>query len=536
MIAILAALVLQAKEPEPITLPVGSSEAFQSLCQDVQAAVDAKDWAEAKRLAGRLPDRNITMVWDDSKLSENQKEAFAKARDEGIAEWKRGIPDLSVTFAKKGELKISFVEELPPNLDTVGPAGAVFFNSPADGEPFIEAVWALVRGPDKKPVREIEIVNEMQYAIGAVLGLARNPQPKSIMFRTEDYTPARIKYTLADGRLVDRIIEASDRIRKAVNSELDPKLGAPKIFIDPLKFVHDPVPQFGLMAFTVQVTNQGNSPLEFRLVPDCGCFVVGGYNGNLAPGQTTVVDIVINTAEFTGMLRKVLFVYSNDPQFPIRQIPLEATVRPAYRFVDITEGPVLYVDSNGAKFETILVIDDERKFDIKGISVAGVSAMVSKEPWTGELDWPEIGEGKKKRSGYKLTALVSSTAPVGRVPMQLQIDTNDQLLTVITKSISVQKGIVSVPLSLYFGQIPKSPAKAVVIVSSPGRPFKITKVESDTQFVKASFEHYRNGDEYKLTAEFTGDAPFGRFRGTITVHTDDPNQPTVKVPFEGEVR
>jgi hypothetical protein len=196
------------------------------------------------------------------------------------------------------------------------------------------------------------------------------------------------------------------------------------------------------------------------------------------------------------------------------------------------------VDENGGKFETILVLDESQDFKIKKASVTGVNAVVSvdDELWQGVLDYPEIGEGPKMRKGYRISALIGPNVPPGRLSMQIQLDTDDEVFKTVYHHVYVQAGIVSVPLSIYFGQIPNQPARASVVLTRPGRPYKILKVESDLDFVKATVEPYRPDTEYKIVATFTGGAPLGRFSAQIKVHTDDPKQPVIIVPVEGTVR
>lgn len=536
MFSLLAALILQSKELPPIVLPPGSSEAFQSNVYAIQAAVDKGDWTEANRLASRLPTREVTLDWNETGLTADQKRTFASARDLGVEVWEKGIEGLKVTMAPKARLKIGFVPELPPNADSPGPAAAVYFDSPAQEDPVIEGVWALVRMADKRPLTAMDVRNETVYAIGAAMGLARQPRPSSVMFRSETSAFAQTQWTLTDSRLTKFILEISDRIRKEVAEKKDPKVGAPQIYLTPDKFEPAPVGQAGEMIFTLQITNQGKGTLDYRLVPDCGCFLIGGYQTVLEPGATAVVPIGINTLDFTGKLHKTLFVYSNDPEFPIKRIPLETVVRPAYRFVNANDDPVVYVDESGGTFETTLVIEDSQSFKVKSVAVTGVRAVVDSTPWSGKLDWPEIDEGSKDRKGIKIKVLIAPSIPAGRTPMQVQVETDSLIYKTLVTTINVQKGIAAVPLSFYFGQLEQAPSRATVVLSRPGKPFKVTKVESDTSFVKASFEPYRDGAEVKIVAEYLGSAPLGRFAGKVKVYTDDPKQPEILIPFEGTVR
>jgi hypothetical protein len=365
-------------------------------------------------------------------------------------------------------------------------------------------------------------------------------RPGQLMYRSEDPYVAQNNYSMSDTRLVQKTVEISNRIRKDIAEKKNPAVAAPQIVIDPVAWNPRPVGQAEEMMISLQVTNQGKGTLDFRLIPDCGCFVFGrNFKEQLLPGETTTVPIMINTLEFTGKLKKAMFVYSNDPYFPIKRIPLETIVRPAYRFVDQMKEPNVIVDKNGGKFETILVLDESKSFKITGATVSGVPAAVEvdDEPWQGVLDYPEIGEGPKLRKGYKISCLIAPGLPPGRLQLAIELQTDDkEFFKRIYHSVYVQQGIVAVPLSIYFGQIPQQPARASVVLTRPGRPYKVLRVECDTEFVTAVVEPYRPGTEYKIVATFNGKAPIGKLSAQIKVYTDDPEQPVVIVPVEGIVK
>ncbi|HXH59823.1 MAG TPA: hypothetical protein VNI20_00540 [Fimbriimonadaceae bacterium] len=536
MIAALALFVLaQTKDDAPVSLPPGSSEAFQSSVFAVQGKVDKGDWQEAARLAARLPRLKFTLDWDDSTVPERDRPFFAKARDKAISMWKAAMPELQIALAKQGDLKIDFVKDLPPNADSPGPAGAVYLFSPDPGDPVVEGVLALLRSENHRPTAPLDVTNETLFAIGSFLGLARQPRALSLMYRAEDPYVAQNVPTPADIRLVRHILDASDEVRKDVKAKRSPGAAAPQIFVSPNKMTPDQVSQGMPMPILLQITNQGKGPLDFRLVPDCGCFLIGEYKDTLAPRETTVVPIGINTIEFTGHLLKTLFVYSNDPVTPIVQVPLDTIVRPAYWFKDLNGDPALVLDEHGGIFQTVMVVDDDQKWTVKSVTASGIPAAVEFEPWTGDLPNPDIGEPSTHRRGYKIRALIAPNIVTGRANLDITIHTSDDKFPTIYHSVLAQRGIVAVPLSCYFGQIGKEKAEASVVLTRPGQPYKITKIESDTDFVSARIEPYRGETEYKLVVTYNGKAPIGRFFGKIIVHTDDPKQPTVEVPFEGTV-
>jgi hypothetical protein len=356
------------------------------------------------------------------------------------------------------------------------------------------------------------------------------------MFRQEEQYFGLSKWSLYERKLVDKLVALSDRVRKSVAEKKDPGFAAPEIYVTPNELTHQPVTQNSPMKLSIQVTNRGKAELNYTIVPDCSCFGIDSYDSTLEPGETTIVPIAINTLDFVGKLQKNIYVYSNDPEQPIRRIPFFATVRPAYRFVNVKPDSAIIVGEDGATFETILVVEDDVDFKVSRVAVSGVMAAVTFDAWTGRLDNPELGEGPKDRNGYLIRALIGPNFPAGRATMQFTVETNHPVFKSVYHSINAQSGIVAVPMSIYFGSIGKEPARASVVITRPGQPYKIRKVVSDVPYIKPSVEPYRGETEYKIVATYDGKAPLGRFFAQIEVHTDDPKQPIVYVPIEGTVR
>ncbi|MCH8978429.1 MAG: hypothetical protein IH945_04205 [Armatimonadetes bacterium] len=529
-------ILLQQKDDGPIVLPPGTSRAFQSAVLRVKDAADAGDWAEAARLAARLPERRVRLVWDDSAVDKAHRGLFMAARDAAIAKWALTAEGVSIEVAETGQLRVSFVPDLPPSVDSPGPAAAVHLSSPDEGDPVQEAVIALRRGRPAVTTEQLDVENEVAFAIGAYFGLAKLPKPGPTMFRTEQPSAIKSRLTATGRRMALANLDLAEKIRAAVKARKPIDVATAEIYLSPARLAPAPVRQAEQMSMMLQVTNRGDGDLNYFIVPDCSCFAIGPHNRTVKPGETEMVPIQINTINFVGKLKKALYVYSNDPEFPVRRVPMETIVRPIYRFVSLNKEPALIVGDAGAKYELLFVLDEATDMKVKRVWVTGVSAVVQFEPWEGVLDNPEIGEGPKKRRGYKITALVSPGIPTGRANMTIRVDTDDELFKTIYHNVVAQHGIVPVPLTIYFGEISQEPARAHTIITRPGRPYKVLGVESDVDFIKPSFEPYKGQTAYKIVAEFDGTAPLGRFLAVISVRTDDPKQPVVKVAVEGIVK
>ena len=107
-------------------------------------------------------------------------------------------------------------------------------------------------------------------------------------------------------------------------------------------------------------------------------------------------------------------------------------------------------------------------------------------------------------------------------------------MPIIYETMYVQWGI-SAPADVNFGEIPKAQTGLYFLVSQPGKPFKIRSVESDTDVIKTSVEPMKNGD-YRVIVTLLAIVPVGRIDANITIKTDDPKQPVIKVRVLGIVR
>jgi hypothetical protein len=535
MTALALVLALATGQEAKPTVPAGSSEAFQTSVRNVVADLAAGSWALAAQGAARLPDTDVTVSLDGKLLDTEQSAEFKAAVQEAMDVWAEAMSELKVSWAAVGEtadVRFNFVPSLPEG-EGGRMQGAVHFFGGGPAEPRVEAVIALVRDTPSVRVEAADVRAEAAYAIGASLGLAGSPRPGSSMGRTD--APMRLKPVVMpdERRLARRVLELSGLLRKAAAEKRTVELGRPVAVLQPAELRLEGVRQGEPLQTSFEVSNQGDGELEYRVVPDCGCFTVG-YTGTIAPGATSLVQVLADTSEFPGPFRKALYLYTNDPDTPVRRIPVESHVRPAYRFLGpATLAPVVLGESGGT-VELFLAIDPDRPFKVTAVEVSGATGQAVFEPWSGQMADPELGEAATDRQGYRIRVLLAPGVGPGRVTAGVFARTDDPKTPRLQKTFQVQQGIVAMPASIYFGEF-RGAGTAHVIVSRPGRPFQVLGLETDTDFVAPSLAPYR-GSDYKLTVRIAKDAPKGRFSATVTIKTDDPGQPTVTVPVSGVVR
>jgi hypothetical protein len=279
--------------------------------------------------------------------------------------------------------------------------------------------------------------------------------------------------------------------------------------------------------FTIALENHGTAPLELWVRPECGCMTLQAPT-EIAPNSKGSIPVSFDPTEFRGKIEKKIFIVSNDPQNPLTAVSMNVFVRPTYQFI-MPNGPVIVAGDKGGKAEVFLTFNNSDPFGIRKIVFSGVPGAVDFDPWEGSLPDLAIGEPAKARQGYKLTISVGGNLPPGRSPSSVMILTDNEKFPMIQCQVYAQRGIVAVPDELFLGD-PASGKTIKFLISRPGKPFKILSVSSDCPNIHVSTKPSSNGQEYVLEAVYDGKADATAFPASLSVKTDDPKQPLIKVP------
>ena len=79
-----------------------------------------------------------------------------------------------------------------------------------------------------------------------------------------------------------------------------------------------------------RLRNVGGRELVIEKVSTtCGCTVAEGYDRTVPPGGSTPLVVSLETRQSSGRIEKRVAIRSNDPETPILEIAVAATVVPA---------------------------------------------------------------------------------------------------------------------------------------------------------------------------------------------------------------
>jgi len=511
------------KAPEFPALPAGiSSEMYQTF-SDIHAQLAKGQFAAAERLLSLLPDTNVTFAWDDAAAPIFARDGYADARDLAFRAWEKLSPRPSFSERVSGKapvgIQFRFSASLGNDPVTNTPRAAAYLFR-ADGNPRLECVIATKCGPKASPTTGVEVRNEVAYAVAMYNGLAASPVFGTISSRTDLNVVNATGITVAEADNFRRIQGYSDALRGAVLRKQRWALQLAHLFVDPAAGAAQDTEESERAHFTFQLTNTGEGPMSYRTIGDCGC-VIPAPPGVVAPGQTVVIRPQIDTTGFKDLLDKRLLLYTNDPEMPVKVLPLRVRVVPQYIWKDPNNGTVVMQED---QVQTKMTVNyaSTRLLDWSRAQIDGTQGTVTATPVT---------TGKRTEA----TVILNLKAPPlpGRTLVSLTIPVVDVNRSLARYTFAIQKGIAMLPSDLYLGTLAGEPKVLAVLLSRPGKPFKIKKVSSDLPWLKYSVNDLGNHDEYRVTVSYNGGAPSGEIMGTLVIETDDAKQPVIKMAITG---
>ena len=533
MLALACLLAMGQSTAAPI-LPAGVNADLHRAFVLVEEALEKGQFDEAKAKLALLPRTDIVFSWDDSKVPANLRPEFRSTREAAFKLWNERIPEIKLVEGAKPQIKFSFEKELAKLPDSDAPRGIALFFSENPAEPRLESVIGLTRGNPAENISNISLFNEIVFTVGNYLGLAASPFPNSASGRHDFQMPVRSMIQVHEINLVGSVKSAEDQLRKAVEKKQRLTPARPKVTYDPDKIERGPVLQGTPVDLSVQLNNVGNAPVSFRAIPDCSC-IAATPGGLTPPGGSSLVKLIINTADIANDFEKHLIVVTNDPDRPYFRVPLHIRTIPRYRFIS-PKGSVLIVDEGGLDVDLFLVTPAEYPFQVNSVEVVGNPGAATIEPWKGELADPEYNEPVKPRQGHRIKLHLDEPQVSGRSAATLVLKTDDEKYPELRYPIFAQKGIAVLPASAYLGELGQSERKASMVLSRPTRPFKIEKAECDSAYISVTAEPIKDETEYILKIVYNEKAPIGDLRAMITVTTNEPKQKTVRIPVMGTVR
>lgn len=313
--------------------------------------------------------------------------------------------------------------------------------------------------------------------------------------------------------------------------------------------VAEPVKDFGRVAkgsileHDYVVENKGDADLKIlRVAPACGC-TVAEYDKVIKPGEKGKVHAEIDTAVLGSRSRRVISVYTNDPEHPMVQLTFDAELIP---YLEMHPGYARYQVVHGEEAPGVvrqwLYTLDGKDFEVTGV----------------DTPWPFLSATFHKASGDELHAQASerapaspqwiidlnldyNKAPVGAIAQEVVVHTTHavQKKFIIPVSGFVRPAMWATPNKVDLGSIEagKPVHFSLVVQSFLTEPMEITGVEFNGEEIKSQVSPVENQEGHKYTVRITIEpkAAAGPLSGKVQIRTSHPKKPVLEVPLTAEV-
>ena len=311
-----------------------------------------------------------------------------------------------------------------------------------------------------------------------------------------------------------------------------PELKGPDLRFEVYSWDFGSVNQGDSLGYVFKCRNVGNADLVISKVESsCGeCLVPIGGPQSIPAGGDGEIKALLVTANQRRVVAKELYVHSNDPISPMVRLAVTGYVRPTelvFSPRSINLGEPRRTES--ARAEVYVPSFEEDKVEITSVSCAS--------PYlTAEL----LPSDAKGRPGYVIKVTLNPGAPVGEFTSSISIVSNHwkQPKVEIPVSAVIRGNIDLDSDSFFLGFVKKGDEKkcAVTISTVHKDPLKIDKIDNPIPYLSVDINPKVEGKEYVLTAKLKPDAPAGNIKGEVVIHTNDPDQPLLRLPVYAYVK
>ena len=285
---------------------------------------------------------------------------------------------------------------------------------------------------------------------------------------------------------------------------------------------------FGTLAVGEKVShnfkfrNSGDATLQINKIDSsCACAATLLSSTTLKPQETGELKVEFKQLTPKNVPRTVK-IYSTDPSTPVKTLTIRAAVVQPYE----VKPSHLFFDAGGT-----------RELEIS--SPADLNLQLTNVETSTECLSAVIGAPENLHSTVRFRVKVKFLAPtsVQNLDEQITIHSNRDVDPIIipVRVQMMSHNIEIHPKMLFFGAVSKG--KKVVrsaFISMPDGHSRIERVENKSQAILTNLVKERD-KKIVIEVELSPDAPLGRFRNKIKIHTNDRSTPLLELTVYGMV-
>jgi len=285
------------------------------------------------------------------------------------------------------------------------------------------------------------------------------------------------------------------------------------------------VPRGPTLTHYFQVTNNTDKPVHIAGVRvSCGCTSATALQNQLAPGESTAIQALMDTRRFSGHKQVTIFVSFDQPQWDEAQVFVRA-----YGTDDISVTPT------------------EFAFPGKVKQGAGASAKVTVQFLGGnwqvagteqDSGYVESSSKELRRDNgsvvYEITASLRKDIPPGRWFTDVWLRTNQSGLPKVRIPLMVEvESASTAPRTISFGELKAGQSAERKFSVKGAKPFRVTKVEgADGEVTAKTSEEPKAEQEVTITFK---PSKAGTLDRKLIVVTDSTDLKKIEVQAHGTV-
>ncbi len=279
---------------------------------------------------------------------------------------------------------------------------------------------------------------------------------------------------------------------------------------------------------TFVIKNAGDKTLEIsRVKPSCGCTVAGNYPRKIEPGQSGEFPFSIASTKLRGRFTKSITISSNDPVTPDLRLQLKGEVK---RYVDVSPANANFGKIVGQAAST-------RILNITNNTDKPLNALVAPAS-DGQFTYEMVETEKGQKFELRVTANppFKPGALKSNAVIKTNIDEQKEIKIVaratVPARLDLQPSVISLrPEKARSGA--KGVSRVVRFTNYGPTEVKILSATIDDPSVTATVNERTPGKAYTVLLQFPKDYKVPAGGKTLTIKTDDKEQPTLAVRIQG---
>ncbi len=262
--------------------------------------------------------------------------------------------------------------------------------------------------------------------------------------------------------------------------------------------------------FSVEIHNKGDQTLKVSAISGCNCGRID-LEPEVAPKSMVLLKYLVQTDDMQGQTTRLVHISSNDPKRPTVNLTFRMNVK----------API-WLEPDGT---TVINLTD------------GASAKRTYTVRSSSQTIVELGEPSglpqyctARIQGNHVFLSVTKHAPFGRSGFTMNVPVLKPKARSVSAVVTINKGIVSEPASLYLGSYSASlakPMKTRLVLNSP-TPFKVSIVTVPKELTVAVKKIRANS--WSVEASLSKPIAKGVYRNTVVLSTNQPGQSTLRIP------